>query len=470
MTWPSADVDTTDMDAGTDSPASARADLKDLADKFNQIRNHVTSFIQTLLDDATAAAARATLGSTAVGDAVFIAANAAAARGSGVLDVPSRGELQTQTFTAFTTGGTSTAFTLTPSPVIGAYAAGQRFRVKFNAANTTTTPTMNINGLGAKNLKVYDAAGAKQNPAVGAFAANMLSDVEYDGTDLVVLIQLPPTLPAAPHVRQAALGGPVNASTGAADFLPATSGTLSLSSTGISSTVPFVVAAANGYGASGAADRIGISTANLTWSSLTASQTCYLYVDVSAAGVLTTGHTTLAPLYPQGGARSITNNQFQFNVGEMYATVGNGAAAVQAWRVYVGECVTSGGGVTSSVSYAYRGQFDSGYTATLPSGSTTVNHNLGLMPAARPALRAQCTTTDGGYAVGDEINVQDSVVLTDSGGATVTVQIDPTLALTSKVVSFRPNTGWVAQNKSTGAIATLTAANWKYRLLVGRGW
>lgn len=40
----------------------------------------VTAFAATLLDDANAATARATLGSTTVGDAVFVAANAATAR------------------------------------------------------------------------------------------------------------------------------------------------------------------------------------------------------------------------------------------------------------------------------------------------------------------------------------------------------------------------------------------------------
>ncbi|MES2950293.1 MAG: hypothetical protein V4858_17255 [Pseudomonadota bacterium] len=98
---------------------------------------------------------------------------------------------QTQLYTAFTTGGSTTAYTLTPAPALTALAAGQRFRVKINATNTSTTPTLAISGLTAKALKVYNSAGAKADPAVGALVANMLTDVEYDGTDMVVLDQLP---------------------------------------------------------------------------------------------------------------------------------------------------------------------------------------------------------------------------------------------------------------------------------------
>lgn len=67
MTWPTVDVGTTNADAGTDSPATARTDLLDLMTKFNLVRNHVSAFIQTLLDDAAASNARTTLGAAASG-------------------------------------------------------------------------------------------------------------------------------------------------------------------------------------------------------------------------------------------------------------------------------------------------------------------------------------------------------------------------------------------------------------------
>lgn len=98
-----------------------------------------------------------------------------------------------QVQTAFTTAGTSPAFTLTPAPALGGYAANQRFRVKFNAA-AAASGTLNVSGLGAKNLKQYTSTGAKVSAVI---ASGQLSDVEYDGTDMVVLDPLP-TVTALP--------------------------------------------------------------------------------------------------------------------------------------------------------------------------------------------------------------------------------------------------------------------------------
>ena len=82
MVWPTVAVVTTNLDAGTDSPAAARANILDAVSKQNQMMAHVSTFGASLLDDASAAAARATLGAAASGantDITSITGNAATA-------------------------------------------------------------------------------------------------------------------------------------------------------------------------------------------------------------------------------------------------------------------------------------------------------------------------------------------------------------------------------------------------------
>ena len=91
--------------------------------------------------------------------------------------------VQKQTWVAFTTSGTSGTYTLTPNPAITSYAVGEKFNITFNAASSATN-TININGLGAKSLKMYNSVGTKVD---ASFAVNQVSDIVYDGTDFVVL-------------------------------------------------------------------------------------------------------------------------------------------------------------------------------------------------------------------------------------------------------------------------------------------
>jgi len=94
-----------------------------------------------------------------------------------------------------TTSGTAPSLTVTTSYAVSAYALGLRLRLQFHAAVSSGTPTLNVNGLGAKNLRQYNSAGVKV-PAV--VVASQLTEVVYDGTDFVLLAALPGQIPASP--------------------------------------------------------------------------------------------------------------------------------------------------------------------------------------------------------------------------------------------------------------------------------
>ena len=84
--------------------------------------------------------------------------------------------IQLQTVLNFTTGGTSTAYTLTPSPVISAYAAGTQFDVVFHTT-CGAAPTININAIGAVALQKANAAGAYVNLVAGDVITGWRSQV-----------------------------------------------------------------------------------------------------------------------------------------------------------------------------------------------------------------------------------------------------------------------------------------------------
>ena len=72
---------------------------------------------------------------------------------------------QNQEGIAYTTGGTSTAYTITPSPAITAYAAGQSFYVTFNAASGAA-PTLAISAVATPpNLVKQNGDGTYSNIA-----------------------------------------------------------------------------------------------------------------------------------------------------------------------------------------------------------------------------------------------------------------------------------------------------------------
>lgn len=76
-----------------------------------------------------------------------------------------------------TTGGVANTYTLTLSPAISAYATGQTFNVIFNIANTSAS-TININGLGAKQL----AKNSGSNLVSGDLIIGKVYILFYNGT------------------------------------------------------------------------------------------------------------------------------------------------------------------------------------------------------------------------------------------------------------------------------------------------
>lgn len=99
-----------------------------------------------------------------------------------------------QAYTAYTTGGTSTAYTITPSPAITAYAAGQSFFLTFNAA-CGAAPTLAISGLGAPpNLVKQLGDGTFANLAASDIPANHRSRVTLLSATQALVEDLPPSI------------------------------------------------------------------------------------------------------------------------------------------------------------------------------------------------------------------------------------------------------------------------------------
>jgi hypothetical protein len=139
-----------------------------------QLRRGTTSQVNAMTPVVGEVVVDTTLSQPCVGDGAT----------AGGIKVPNAAMIQKQTYTYPTVGGTGDAITLTNSPVAAAYVAGQKFTFKAGAANTTAT-TVNVDGLGAKNVKKMHSG------ALAALVANDIIsggtyDIIYDGTQFQI--------------------------------------------------------------------------------------------------------------------------------------------------------------------------------------------------------------------------------------------------------------------------------------------
>lgn len=79
--------------------------------------------------------------------------------------------------------GSANTYVITTTPGVSAYEAGQRFTFKAGATNTGAS-TLNVDGLGVKNIRLYDGTQALTG---GEIPINAIIDVEYDGTQFQLL-------------------------------------------------------------------------------------------------------------------------------------------------------------------------------------------------------------------------------------------------------------------------------------------
>lgn len=73
------------------------------------------------------------------------------ANGAAATDLPTMAQIQAGDGRYVDVSGADT-YTATPAPVLAAYTTGQVFYGRFSVTNTTTGPTLNLNGLGALTL------------------------------------------------------------------------------------------------------------------------------------------------------------------------------------------------------------------------------------------------------------------------------------------------------------------------------
>jgi len=79
------------------------------------------------------------------------------------------------------TGGTGNAFTITPDPPLTAYGETGFFLISPDRSASTGAVTLNVSGLGTRELRARDSEGAVRDLFPGEVRANRTLGVSYDG-------------------------------------------------------------------------------------------------------------------------------------------------------------------------------------------------------------------------------------------------------------------------------------------------
>lgn len=96
-------------------------------------------------------------------------------------------DLNSRALIPWVTGGTGNAYTISPTPAITAY-GGNTFIIRPDRANTSGTPTININGLGTRPLRKAGTTGLPVALNVGELQPGREAMIYEDGTTAFVML------------------------------------------------------------------------------------------------------------------------------------------------------------------------------------------------------------------------------------------------------------------------------------------
>lgn len=90
-----------------------------------------------------------------------------------------------RTLTAWTTGGSGNAYTITPTPAVAAVTSGMAFLVQPDRMNTAAA-TLNVSGIGARNIRKRSRTGAATALVAGDLQPGGAVLAIYDGTQFIL--------------------------------------------------------------------------------------------------------------------------------------------------------------------------------------------------------------------------------------------------------------------------------------------
>lgn len=367
--------------------------------------------------------------------------------------------LQNQTFTAFTTGGTSSAYTGTPASAITTRTENQLFFVELHT-DPTGSPTLAISGLATRNCRYIDAANTKQFITPTQVKAGNKYFVCDDGADYVFLNILPQSssgdiksFTAVANTPASAVTITINPQT--IDFRATTLTSGVPVTRSISSAITLVISNGSTLGAgNNFASRIAVLA-------IDNAGTVEVAV-VNLAGGVNLDETGLISTTAEGGAGAADS------AAVIYSTT---ARSNVAYRVigYYDETQTVAGTHSAVLTKVAAVKSESGLYLTYKStaqtitsaGLLTLAHGLGYIPT-NFRFRLRNTTTEAGWAVNDEVQVGFGDY---QNGRHAQVYAD----IQNVYVRYGNSAGvFVVGHKTTGVSTVLTNSSWALLIEAGR--